>query len=152
MLVVPANVLAVCANTQPLMVPASTPLPPAAADIVKLWPARIFPSKVIGPELPTLMVPMVPIIQKILLACAWFCSVNVRAPFTVKAPSVRITKISFGLFCASKTRLMPVVVEISGKANVYTLLPINVRLTVRSAYDCVDVKSFALLNAFTKSM
>src|SRR5579872_991044 len=61
--VVPANVFAVFAKTQPLMVPASTPLPPAAADMVKLSPASIFPSNVIAPELPTLIVASVPTIQ-----------------------------------------------------------------------------------------
>jgi hypothetical protein len=35
---------------------------------------------------------------------------------------------------------------------VYTLLPRNVRLIERSEYVCVDVKSRAALNAFTKSM
>lgn len=70
MLVVPANVFAVCANTHPLIVPANKPLPPAAADMVKLSPASIFPSKLMGPELPTLMVPMVPIIQKMFSARA----------------------------------------------------------------------------------
>src|SRR5271157_751515 len=38
-LVVPARVFAVSAKTQPLMVPARMPLPPAAADMVKLDPA-----------------------------------------------------------------------------------------------------------------
>lgn len=56
MLVSPARVFAVSAYTQPLIVPASTPLPPDAADMVKAVPARMFPSKVIGPELPTLIV------------------------------------------------------------------------------------------------
>jgi len=61
--VVPAKVFAVSANTQPLIVPASTPLPPDAADMVKLCPARMSPSKVMGPELPTLTVASVPMIQ-----------------------------------------------------------------------------------------
>lgn len=62
--VVPAKVFAFSANTQPSIVPASTPLPPAAADIVKAFPARMLPSKVIGPEPPTLIVALVPMIQK----------------------------------------------------------------------------------------
>jgi hypothetical protein len=70
MSVVPAKVFAFSANTHPLMVPASTSLPPAAADMVKVSPAGMSPSKVIGPELPTLIVASVPTIQKMLAACA----------------------------------------------------------------------------------
>src|ERR1039457_6131422 len=47
---------------------------------------------------------------------------------------------------------MPVVVEMAGRPNVYTLLPTNVRLVVRSGYDCVDAKPNAVLNALTKSV
>jgi len=78
--------------------------------------------------------------------------VNVKAPFAVKAPAVLITKTSLGLFWASNVRLMPVVVEMFVSVNVYTLLPMNVRFIVRSGYDCVDGKSKAALNAFTKSV
>src|ERR1700687_1154278 len=45
---------------------------------------------------------------------------------------------------------MPVVVEMLVVVNVYTLLPMNVRFPARSVYDCVDGKSRAALNAFTK--
>jgi hypothetical protein len=79
------------------MVPASVPLPPVAADMVKVSPARMFPSKVIGPELPTLIVASFPTIQKMLSACAPFFKSNVKAPFTVKAPSIWIMKIAEGL-------------------------------------------------------
>src|SRR5271157_1586989 len=112
------------ANTQPLMVPASVLTPPDAADMVKAFPARMSPSKVIGPELPTLMVASVPTIQKMLLACAPFSSVNVIAPFTVRGPEVLIMKYSLGLFWASNVKVMPVVVEMAS-AVLYTLSPVN---------------------------
>jgi hypothetical protein len=47
---------------------------------------------------------------------------------------------------------MPVVVEMLGVVNVYTLFPMNARFPVRSGYDCVDAKSWAALNAFKKSV
>src|ERR1035441_2256751 len=129
-LVSPAKVFAVSAYTQPLIVPASTPLPTDPADIVKLVPARMFPSKVIGPELPTLIVAASSTTQKMLLVCAPPSSVNVIAPFTVRAPPTRITKTSLGLPWASNVKLMPVAVEMS-VADAYALLPMNVWLVIR---------------------
>src|ERR1017187_4980864 len=168
--VVPAKVFAVSAYTQPLIVPesvplppvaadmvklvparmfpskvigpelsalivaASVPLPPVAADIVKLVPARMFPSKVIGPELPTLIVAASLTAQKMLLVCAPSSSVNVIAPFTVRAPLIRITKTLLGLSWASNVKLMPVFVEMS-PVDKYAVLPMNVWLVVRPAND-----------------
>lgn len=107
----PANVFVFCENTQPLIVPASVPLPPDAADMVKLVPARMSPSKTIGPEVPTLIVAASLTTQKMLSACAPFCSVKVIAPFTTKSPSTWITKTALGLLWALKIKLVPVIVE-----------------------------------------
>jgi len=49
-------------NTQPLIVPANTPLPPVLADMVKLVPARMLPSQTTGTPV-GLMVAEVPMIQ-----------------------------------------------------------------------------------------
>jgi hypothetical protein len=95
--VVPAKVFAFLANTQPSMVPASVPLLADAEDMVKVSPAKMFPSNVIGPWLPTLIVAALLTIQKMLSACASPSKVNVIAPFTVKAPGIWIMKIAEGL-------------------------------------------------------
>jgi hypothetical protein len=125
--------------------------------MVKMSPDIIFPSKVIGPELPTLIVASAgagsvvepSTIQKILSACTPGPKVNVKTPFTVKAPSICIMKIGEGLLPASKVRLIPVVVEmVPGDAitiypegfavKVWLVVPVNVP---------VDVMLSAVLNA-----
>ena len=107
----PAKVFAVSASTQPLIVPASMPLPPDAADMVKLDPARMFPSKMISAELPTLIVAASSTTQKMLSACASFSSVKVIAPFAVKFPFTWMTKTALGSLWALKIKLVPVIVE-----------------------------------------
>ena len=93
--------------------------------MVKLDPARMSPSNVIGPELATLIVAALFTIQKMLLAWAPFSSVKVIVPFTVKSPSIWITKSSVGSPWASKVRFVPVVVEIVPE-DAYTVFPKNV--------------------------
>ncbi len=141
----PAKVFAFSVNTQPLIVPASTPLPPDAADMVKVSPARILPSKVMGPELPTLIVAMFLTIQKMLSGFAPPNSVKVIAPFTVRAPSIWIMKTWVGSFWALKVKLVPVVEEMSPE-DAYTVFPKKVWL-VAVVNDPVDVKPSVVLNA-----
>ena len=148
----PARVFAVSANTQPLIVPASTELPPAWADIVKLVPARMFPSNVPAGELPTLIVAASSTIQKMLSGFALFSRLKIKVPFTVKAPLIRMTKTAFGLPAASKFKVMPVVVEMS-PVDAYTLLPVNVMPVDRDEKSgCVGVNISAALNAPSKAV
>jgi hypothetical protein len=126
------------------MVPAEVPVPPDAADIVKLVPARMFPSKSIAPELPTLIVAASSTIQKMLSACAPSSNVNVIAPFTVRSPGIWMMKSAEELPPALKVRLVPVVVEMVPN-DVYT--PGEKVWLVAAVNDPSDVKPSAVLNA-----
>jgi hypothetical protein len=113
--------------------------------MVKLDPARIFPSKTMGAELPTLIVAAFSTIHETLLACAPFSSVNVMAPFTVKSPRIWITKSSVGSPWASKIKLVPVVVEIVPE-DAYTVFPKKVWL-VAVVNNPVEARPSPVLNA-----
>jgi len=113
----------------------------------------MLPPKMIGPELPTLMVASFLTIQKMLSACAPFIRLNPKLPFTVKSPSIWITKTSLLIFCASNVKTVPVVVE-TVLSKLYTLLPVNVWVNGRLFNDggCVSPKARAVLNAPSKSL
>jgi hypothetical protein len=117
--------------------------------MLKASPARMFPSKMMAGELPTLIVASLLTIQKILSACALPISENVIIPFTVKAPSIWIMKTAFGSPKPSNVKAVPVAVEMSPE-DAYTVFPKKVWL-VAVVTDPVAVKDSAALSALRKS-